>query len=500
MVREKMGTSRVSSVGVALGSMRAHRPVSSLTRASLVGASLVGASLGLAGCGAATGPGVTAIDAAQAIELALTVPGGESGRASLIVFYGGDELPTEGPVFDERRFVDSMAHTVAVAEVRLEAGVVHASVAVPEEATRLAFHLDRGQGGLDAMLVPTPEIFVGHAVRSARVETTLARPALRAPTAEPCEGERDTLVTVQGAEIAHPGDTGERRLCVHVPPSYAAGEERYPVVFALPGYGGSHATGAAWGSRVVFDALGAELDQEAIVVGVDGRTAEGTTYFESSPAFGDWDRFLTSRVVETIDRRFRTNGHHATIGHSTGGWNALSMALRHPTVFEVAAASSPDAPDLDAWILSPARTVRPEWLQWMRVEAALGGPGQFVSYGAAWSPDPLAERGFRWPVDLATGALDREVYARWQGHSLSARVATAEGLEQARALSGRLAITAGRADEFDLFRPSERFTRALGQRGVDVAFYPTDLGHFGSLEPRFEPLVRFLLTKLHGLD
>lgn len=142
--------------------------------------------------------------------------------------------------------------------------------------------------------------------------------------------------------------------------------------------------------------------------------------------------------------------------------------------------------------------LHPDVLAWMRVEDRLGGPGQMVSYAAAWSPDESRPRGFAWPADLETGAVIEEVYGRWRARSPAADLATPEGHARARRLSGNLAITVGRADEFRLFPPAESYMRQLREAGIEVRWLPTALGHFGESEARFEPLAQFLMERLGG--
>lgn len=377
-------------------------------------------------------------------------------------------------------------------------GVLRASVVVPRRPVVLRVVFDTHGEGLESVFGAQPGRYLGEVRIDAGVRSAEASLEGR-PYEEPheaCEGPRTTLVTLDDPATRTPSDAGTRRLCVYVPPSYERSPaRRYPVIYAFPGFSGWHARGDAWGQRALFDREGEALGVEVIVVGVGTRTAEGSSYLQRSTRFGDWDGFVSARMIAAIDQRFRTLPTRATIGHSTGGWNALAAALHHPDVFTAAAASSPDAPDLDAWLLD-GDAMRPEWLTWLRAESRLGGRGQFVSYAAAWSPDEAAASGLAWPVDLASGALVPAVYDRWRRASLAAELRTDEGLRQARALSGRIAITTGRRDEFALFAPSERYVAALRAAAVETAWVPTDLGHFGAGPERFTPLVRFLLERV----
>jgi len=333
----------------------------------------------------------------------------------------------------------------------------------------------------------------GHAdVRDRRATVQLEALAADPPRPERCAGDRFELVTLDAPEVR--GDVGnptQRRLCVRLPAGYAAAPaRRYPVVFVLPGISGTDATVTG-----DFPAIADEAGVEAIYVGVDTSTRTGSTYFVDGPVTGAWASFFFERAVPAVDARFRTlarSAARAVMGHSTGGFNAVSLAFRRPDVLGAVASSSPDALDLARWLRADDGSVEPLWLGWMRVDDAMGGAGQMTSYGADWSPDPSEPRGFAWPVDLATGAWRPGVWARWLAHSPITWLDDAEGLARARRLSGRVFLTCGRADEARLFAPTARFGDALTARGIEHVWAPTEGGHLGQRRERTVPMIRFL--------
>jgi S-formylglutathione hydrolase FrmB len=437
------------------------------------------------------------------VRLQATLPPGMPGTGTAVAIAFTPEEVQAGLPQDLARWGELLARAQVARGVEAEDGVLTVDVAVPARPAVVRLVFDSVGLGLDALFDARPGL--ASAMVSVPEQDALPLAALAgepyAPPPEACVGERETLVVIDAPETRRPGDDGQRPVCVRVPPSYAsAPERRYPVIFIFPGFSGWHASNNTWRQRALLEAVGAELGVEAILVGVSTRTAEGTSYLEDAPGFGDWDRYASQHLVQELDARFRTLPRRATVGHSTGGWNALSLALRHPDVFLAAAASSPDALDLDVWLLAPGepQVMRPEWLAWTRVEAALGGRGQMTSYGAAWSPDPAAQGGFQWPVDLATGALRPDVYARWRARSPRAGLETEAGRAAARRLSGHLLITAGSKDEFGLFAPAASYVEAARAAGVDVTWLPTELGHFGGDEARFTPIARFLYTQLRA--
>lgn len=298
------------------------------------------------------------------------------------------------------------------------------------------------------------------------------------PPQEGCVGNRLELVRLQAPEVAGSvGNDVDRRLCVFLPPSYATDPaRRYPVVYLVPGFSSTD-TAYLRGNqdvRAKVDALAASGGGEAIVVGVDTSTKHGSTYFTDSDAGGKWDAFIPKMTAE-IDRRYRTKAEaksRAVVGHSTGGFNAVSVVLRHLDLFSVIGASSPDGLDFEQWLTEGGR-VRPTWLAWTRLENGVGGMGQMVSYAAAWSSS-----GQQFPFDLQTGALDEGSWKAWRAQSPMTLLDDPATLARVKKeLSGRIFLIVGKQDEFGLYPPTARFDARLTELGVAHQFMAVDTGH-----------------------
>lgn len=357
-----------------------------------------------------------------------------------------------------------------------------------------------GEG--DGAFVGTASVVEVPAVGEARTEVALTPAPRHPPPPERCSGSRAELMTIASpASGGRIGDNRPRRLCVRVPTSYERSpSRRYPVIFVLPGLGGTEQSGFAQGLVGALDSLADSTGREAIVVTVDTSTPLGSTYLNDSPVTGAWESFLSRTVIPTVEARFRTLGSadaRALVGQSTGGFNAVSYGLRHSELFAAIAASSPDGLDFANWFLEgDGRHARRAWLAWMRLENAMGAVGQMTSYAADWSPNLATPRGFDWPVDLATGEVSPAVWARWLAHSPAELLRDASLVERVRArLSGRVYIAAGRHDEFDLFEPARRFSERLTTLGVANTLSADDEGHMCPSE-RARGIAGFLLHAL----
>jgi S-formylglutathione hydrolase FrmB len=334
-----------------------------------------------------------------------------------------------------------------------------------------------GAGAGNFIGVSAPSAEANPSLRRAVVELG-AIPSRGAPP-EGCTGDRLELVKLESPEVAGAaGNETSRRLCVVLPASYAKDPaRRYPVVYLLPGFSGSD-TVYLYGNNSVrpkADELAKTGGGEAIIVAVDTRTRHGSTYFTDTAADGKWDAFAL-KMVDEIDRRYRTRADaksRAVVGHSTGGFNAVSLGLRHPDVFTVIGASAPDALDFETWFSGEDGKVRPMWLAWSRLENAVGGMGQMISYDAAWS-----EPAGKFPYDLDTGVLTAGAWDHWRAQSPLRMLDDAARAENLRKVfSGRIFLIVGKKDEFGLQPPTERFGARLTELRIPHQYTVTEGGH-----------------------
>ena len=129
------------------------------------------------------------------------------------------------------------------------------------------------------------------------------------------------------------------RYVVDLPASYATGDRRYPVVYALHGL---FEDSSFWEGR----GLAALLDErrksgavrELIVVAVDG----GSSFFVNHPG-GRFQDLVTRDLVDHVDATYRTVAKRegrGLWGVSMGGYGALRLALADPDRFAAVATHS----------------------------------------------------------------------------------------------------------------------------------------------------------------
>lgn len=247
------------------------------------------------------------------------------------------------------------------------------------------------------------------------------------------------IETIESAALINNplGDPAVRRVPVYLPPGYHESGQRYPTVYLLSAF-------AARGLKLLNDSLWEENIQERldrligsgavrpmIVVMPDASTRYGGSQYLNSAGTGNYEDAILE-LVELIDHKYRTQpeaAQRAVMGHSSGGYGTLRLAMRHPEVFGLAAAHAPDL-----YFEMVYRKDFPHFLRYFEkvgeagIAEMLADPAAALAQGASfyalavcamascYSPNPEAPWGFDLPFDLYTGELDEAVWARWQDH------------------------------------------------------------------------------------
>lgn len=130
-----------------------------------------------------------------------------------------------------------------------------------------------------------------------------------------------------------------RSLKVYLPPGYASGRQRYPVIYMLHGLNWSNERMFAPDSTIqsTFDAAIAKgVIPPFIAVAPDYTAAGPGTFFVNSSTSGRFEDFTLDEVVPFVDANYRTlprSQSRAIIGEHMGAYGAMRYAFRHPDVF-----------------------------------------------------------------------------------------------------------------------------------------------------------------------
>jgi enterochelin esterase family protein len=226
------------------------------------------------------------------------------------------------------------------------------------------------------------------------------------------------------------GDPAARTIPVYLPPGYDGARDRYAVVYWLHGFGQTAlwgVNGNAWVPSLpqCMDRIIGEGAPETLLVMVDGFTRFGGAQYLNSPANGMYEDYIIEELIPYIDRTYRTKPdrrHRGVDGKSSGGYGALALAMRHPQTFSAVGSHSGD--------IYFEACYRPLFWPFLNAVNRAGGVDKFLdhfltlqkkddrAYVAAlsmcYSPNPnRPPYYFDLPVDIETGEILPEVWARW---------------------------------------------------------------------------------------
>jgi enterochelin esterase family protein len=126
---------------------------------------------------------------------------------------------------------------------------------------------------------------------------------------------------------------------VDLPPSYATGDKKYPVIYLLHGLFESAGFYERRGLSAAFTAAREKGDlPEAIIVAADA----GNSFYVNGPT-GAFEDMLVKDVVDHVEATYRTlpgRAGRALFGVSMGGYGALRIAFKYPERFAAVATHS----------------------------------------------------------------------------------------------------------------------------------------------------------------
>jgi hypothetical protein len=309
------------------------------------------------------------------------------------------------------------------------------------------------------------------------------------------------------------GDPHERPFWVYVPPGYHdEPDRRFPSIYVIQGYTGQL---DMWRNRPPFGAKtfpeltdelfsAADAPPGCVVVWVDAWTSIGGSQFIDSPAIGNYHTYLCDELVPWVDGRYRTLAapeSRAIAGKSSGGYGAMVTALLRPELFGVLATHAGDALFENCYAKDfpvAARALRDRYggsyerfWEDFRSRPGVLKPDDFElintwGMAAAYSDGEL-------PIDVATGELRPDVWARWlEWDPVRMARTRPEAVRSWRAVY----IDAGKGDEYFLDLGAEAFRRVCDELGAQDVFFELFEGKHGGITYRYPLALRYLAERL----
>jgi S-formylglutathione hydrolase FrmB len=291
------------------------------------------------------------------------------------------------------------------------------------------------------------------------------------------------------------------KAAIVFPASYAADSaRRYPVVFIIPGWGGTHHHGAISGNQQLY---GMDLGKDKIYIYLNPETQTpwGLHAFVDSRVNGPWGKALVSEFIPYLEQHFnvtRNPRQRFLMGQSSGGYGAVWLALNYPASFGGCWATSPDPLDFSSFTgvdlykdknyytsakgeergINRVNGVFQQTLRQARqAELFAGDGGQQQSFEAAFG---LPGKDGR-PKDLfdpRTGTIDQQVVKEWQPYDLALLVKTQWPRIKKDGV-GKITIYAGGRDNYRLNESVLAFEQKAIAAGADIrVVILADANHF----------------------
>ncbi|RYY63574.1 MAG: hypothetical protein EOO12_11935 [Chitinophagaceae bacterium] len=279
---------------------------------------------------------------------------------------------------------------------------------------------------------------------------------------------------------------------VYLPAGYdSTGATTYPVVYIIPGWGGTHYDAMGRGPRQRYG-IGQGLPKIYVLLNPETQTQWGLHAFVDSRVNGPWGRALVEELIPYIREHYKGSPDPAqtfVMGQSSGGYPSLWLPLHYPKAFGGGWAVSPDPVDFSNFTgvnlyasnanfyTDSSGAERPFFLMngkalttnrmGQQIEDFQDNGGQQQSFeaefgvaGADGRPKPL--------YNHRTGAIDPQVVREWAPYDLG-RYVEASWKRVSKYLSGgKLHVYAGADDNFLLDGAVRALSEKAKRAGADI--------------------------------
>jgi S-formylglutathione hydrolase FrmB len=284
---------------------------------------------------------------------------------------------------------------------------------------------------------------------------------------------------------------------VVLPDSYAAEpNRRFPVIYEVPGFGGTHMSYS--GAQSSPGTL--RNGESFLKVVLDPSCPTGHSVFADSDNNGPWGKALTTELIPHIERTFRAIGKPGArfvTGHSSGGWSSLWLQVTYPEFFGGVWSTSPDPVDFRDFqkidLYRPNANMFTDENGQPRPVARIGGRvailyrqfsdmerpirgEQLGSFEAVFSPRG-ADGDPKQLWDRDTGAIDPKVAAAWKRYDIGLTLRN-RWAKLGPKLAGKLHVYMGDMDTFYLDGAVQLLQADFKRLGSDakVELFPGDHG------------------------
>ncbi|MCB0393561.1 MAG: enterochelin esterase [Bdellovibrionales bacterium] len=226
------------------------------------------------------------------------------------------------------------------------------------------------------------------------------------------------------------GDSSTRRCPTLIPKNKS---ESLTVVFVLAGFAGNGVNyfGVRSFENNFPQLIDLKVSQDeapsAIYVFVDAMTSIGGAQFINSEAVGRYEDYIIEEIVGAVRDHTpaaKDSNQWCVMGGSSGGYGALHLASKYPSVFSLIGAIAPDSYFESVYLkdfYETAETLKSivsteKLKQWMESGGLEKRNGFRVLNAAAMTAcySPKSSTDLNYPIDLDTGILKPDVWREWK--------------------------------------------------------------------------------------
>lgn len=278
------------------------------------------------------------------------------------------------------------------------------------------------------------------------------------------------------------------RAAVVLPKSYTAQPtKRYPVLYVVPSFSGSHFGALTAAAQNPTDVAGVEM----LYVVLDPSCRHGHHVFADSENNGPCGQALIAELIPRLEKEFRALGVPTArflTGHSSGGWSSLWLQTTYPDFFGGVWSTAPDPVDFrdfqrinlyrpnENMFTDGAGQPRPiarrqgkvalHYKAFSDMEVIVGHGGQLAAFEAAFSARG-ADGKPKQLWDRASGKIDLEVAKSWEKYDIRL-VLERNWKALGPKLAGKLHVYMGGDDTFYLDGATALLKEALAKLDSDA--------------------------------
>jgi S-formylglutathione hydrolase FrmB len=303
------------------------------------------------------------------------------------------------------------------------------------------------------------------------------------------EGKRVKLVEIESKLLsAFHGRSMILRAAVVLPKSFDdKPDQRYPVIYEIPGFGGDHYGAIFAQARNATEVAGVEM----LYVVLDPNCRTGHHVCADSENNGPCGAALVNELIPYIEKEYRGRGvagGRFVTGHSSGGWSSLWLQITYPDFFGGVWSTAPDPVDFRDFqrinlyktganmfvdeegkqrpLARYGKKVLLYYKPFSDMETVMGHGGQLASFEAVFSPRGKDGQPRRlW--DRASGRIDADVAKAWERYDIRL-VLERNWKKLGPSLAGKLHVYMGGEDTFYLEGATVLLKESLAKLGSDA--------------------------------